>query len=165
MDQDAPSRQHRVELSTPPASALRAVREAAEMWGAEWTPDSHGGRLRLPVVRGLRRGTQTGRLSVTGSAAGSALSFEPDASDLRLNRPAVVVLALGAAGGIAATLWPFYPALTAVAPLAVVLALGAWLLVASRLRASGPGQFLELVQSLSGDAQAPAAADAGTAAD
>lgn len=151
MDSTAPVVDHRVELAIPPASALRAVREAAEMWGADWSPDATGGRLRLPVVRGLRRGVETGRLSVTDAAGGSRLSFAPEEAELRLNRGAVAVLALGGLGGVAATLWPFYPALAAVAPLAIVLALAAWLLVASRLRASGPRQFLELVRSLSAD--------------
>ena len=42
-------------------------------------------------------------------------------------------------------LWPFYPQLIAVAPFGALLALGGWFLVVSRLRTSGPDEFLDAV--------------------
>ncbi len=147
---------HAIELQVEPAGALAAVKEAAELWGAGWEPGVAGGRLALPVVRGVRRGVLRGRLSVRGEGrrgetGRTTLAFEIEEEHQRVNRPAVVVLALGGIGGLLVTLWPFHPPLLAFAPVAVVFAFAAWLLVASRLRTSGPDDFLRLVGELAGE--------------
>lgn len=79
---------------------------------------------------------------------GSVLHFAVEESQQAVNRPAFVVLLLGALGAGAATLWPLFPPLLAFAPVGLVLAVAAWLLVASRLRTSGPEDFFELVASI-----------------
>jgi hypothetical protein len=56
-----------------------------------------------------------------------------------------VVLAIGGAGGVSTLLWPFFPHLLELVPLGAVVALGAWMLVVTRLRNSGPEEFLEAV--------------------
>ena len=55
------------------------------------------------------------------------------------------VLLLATAGGVLTVLWPFFPNLLAVAPFGAVIALGGWFLVITRLRTSGPDDFLEAV--------------------
>jgi len=55
------------------------------------------------------------------------------------------VLLLATAGGVLTVLWPFFPNLLAVAPFGAVIALGGWFLVITRLRTSGPDEFLEAV--------------------
>jgi hypothetical protein len=49
------------------------------------------------------------------------------------------------AGGLLTVLWPFFPRLLEIAPFGAVIALGGWFLVISRLRTSGPDEFLEAV--------------------
>ena len=141
-------REHRATTRHSRETTLAAVEQAAELWGAAWRADGWGGRLELPVAAGLRRGVVRGRLSVEATADGSRLLLRVEESRHTLNRVALVVLLLGGIGALAATLWPFFPPLLAVAPLAIVLALSAWLLVASRLRTSGPDDFLDLVATL-----------------
>jgi hypothetical protein len=140
--------EHAIELPHPPEEALAAVGQAAEEWGAEFERQGRGGRLRLPVVAGLRRGLLVGPLTVEAAGAGSRLVFRPERPSYSLQLSAVGILLLAAAGALATVLWPFYPALVAVAPFGAVLALGGWFLVVSRLRTSGPAEFLELVAAV-----------------
>ncbi len=148
-------REHRAKTRHPRDATLAALEEAAQMWGAAWQPDGWGGRLELPVTAGLRRGVVRGRVSVEAAANGSRILFRVEESRHTLNVAAVVVLLMGGFGGLAATLWPFFPPLLSLAPLSVVLALAAWLLVASRVRTSGPEDFLELVATLPDEVPEP----------
>lgn len=142
------SLQHRVELEEGPESALQSLAAAAELWGADWQPDSSGGTLQLPVVRGLWRGVERCRVSVSSSGSGSVVGLTVEESWHRANRSAVVVLLFGGAGGLIVALWPFFPGLMPLLPVAVVLALAAWLLVVARLRSSHPEDFLNLVADM-----------------
>ena len=137
--------QHRVELEVTPAAALESLAAAADLWGASWQPESAGGTLRLPVVRGLWRGVEQCHVAVEPTRSGSAVELTVEERWLQVNRSAVVVLLFGGAGGLTVALWPFFPELMPLLPVAVVLALVAWLLVVARLRTSDPGDFLSLV--------------------
>jgi uncharacterized membrane protein HdeD (DUF308 family) len=53
-----------------------------------------------------------------------------------------MILLLSAFGAVLTFIWPFFPKLIAVAPFGALLALGGWFLVVSRLRSSGPEDFL-----------------------
>ena len=140
--------EHLIRLEAPPTRALAALGDAAEVWGAGWQGAIGGGRLALPVLSGLRRGVLAGRVSVQSAGSGSQVRFEVEESTHQVNRPAAFILIMGALGGLCIVLWPFFPALLAIAPVAVVLAFVAWLLVASRLRNSGPEDFFDLVRRL-----------------
>jgi membrane protein implicated in regulation of membrane protease activity len=85
---------------------------------------------------------------VEPAGGGSVLNFSVEESHQSVNRPAFFILLLGALGAGATILWPLYPPLLGFAPVGVVLALAAWLLVASRLRTSGPEDFLRLVETV-----------------
>jgi membrane protein implicated in regulation of membrane protease activity len=89
-----------------------------------------------------------GALTVESAGGGSVLRFTVEESHQSVNRPAFVILLLGALGAGTVVLWPLYPPLLSFAPVGVVLALAAWLLVASRLRTSGPEDFLKLVAAI-----------------
>ncbi len=141
-------KEHSTETPLSREEALKAVGEAADIWGAAWQPDGWGGRLELPVAAGLRRGVLCGRVSVDPGADGCKILFRVETSNHSVNTPAMVVLLLGGIGALSATLWPFFPVLLPLAPVSVVLALAAWLLVVSRVRTSGPEDFFELVASL-----------------
>jgi hypothetical protein len=159
----------------PPSAALAAATRAASDWGAELTAAATpggAGRLRLPVTVGLRRGWMEGELvaeelsSDTGGTGdssdihGSRLSFRVERSGYSVPAGPVAFLILGALGGLTLVVWPLYPPLLRLAPLGVVLALGAWFVVLSRLRVSGPEEFLEMVSAVSaGAAGAAGAAD------
>lgn len=142
--------QHRVEIQRSPETALLAVREAAELWGADWQSESSAGLLLLPVVRGLWRGVDLCRVSVEATSFGSTIELTVVESRLQVNRSAVVVLLFGGAGGLIVALWPFFPGLMPLLPVAVVLAIAAWLLVVARLRSSNPQDFLKLVAEIDG---------------
>jgi hypothetical protein len=135
------------DLAAPPAEAGRAVRAAAEGWGAELEPEGAGPRtLHLPVVAGLRRGLVSGALALEANGSGSRLVFTPSEERYWLRPASVVVLALSAVGALLAVLWPFYPDLLSVAPFGVLLALGGWFLVLTRIRNAGPEEFLQDVE-------------------
>jgi hypothetical protein len=148
-----------------PEAARRALRRAAEDWGASLDPATAGAgdiddvddiddiELTLPVVAGLRRGILVGRVRTPAAAAGCRLVLRVERADLRVQKPAVVVLAIAAAGGVAAFLWPFFPQILPVVPLALVLAVAGWLLVVARLRSSGPEDFLASVTSVAASAE------------
>lgn len=137
--------QHRVEFEGSPETALRAVTTAAELWGADWQPESSGGLLLLPVVRGLWRGVERCRVGVLPTRTGSAIELTVEEGWQQIHRSSVVVLLLGGAGGLIVALWPFFPGLMPLLPVAAVLAIAAWLLVVARLRSSHPEDFLKLV--------------------
>ena len=142
------SEEHQVELVAQTTRVSAALKEAAEAWGADWQEAIDGGRLTLPTLTGLRRGVLVGRVTVQPAGRGSRIVFRIEESAHRINRPATVILLMGAIGGVSIVLWPFYPPLLGFAPVGVVLAFAAWLLVASRLRHSGPEDFFELVRRL-----------------
>lgn len=133
--------EHAIHLEVPPEKALAAVRQTAEDWGAE-IQDEH---LHLPVVAGIRRGLVTGTVEVQPAEGGSRVVFRPEKSVYYVQTSAVVILLLAAAGAVLTFAWPFFPKLLVVAPFGAVLALGGWFLVVSRLRSSGPDEFLAAV--------------------
>ncbi|HEV2852446.1 MAG TPA: hypothetical protein VHC97_06555 [Thermoanaerobaculia bacterium] len=133
--------EHAIDLEASPEKALAAVGRAAEDWGAEF----QGGRLNLPVLAGIRRGLVTGTVEVGPAEGGSRVVFRPETSAYHVQTQAVVILLLAVAGGLLTLVWPFFPKLIAVAPFGAVLALGGWFLVVSRLRTSGPDEFLDAV--------------------
>ena len=138
---------HEIEVGLDPEAASAAVARAAEDWGAEWTPERGGGRLVLPVVFGLRRGVAVGRVDIAPGAGGSRLTWRLESSELELHTSAVGLLTLSAIVLVAASAWPFHPPLLALMPFAAVVGLLAWWLVVSRLRNSGPEDFLAVVAS------------------
>jgi hypothetical protein len=137
--------EHAVDLTVPPEKALEALRRTAEDWGAEFQQDGTGGKLHLPVVAGIRRGLVTVVVEIRDAAGGSRVVLQPETSTYYVQTASVMVLLLAAAGGLLTLLWPFYPKLIAVAPFGAILALGGWFLVVSRLRTSGPDEFLAAV--------------------
>ncbi|MFY9819757.1 MAG: hypothetical protein WAM82_00140 [Thermoanaerobaculia bacterium] len=145
---------HEIELDVPPEQALSALRQTAEDWGAHLSDE--GTRLHLPVVAGIRRGLVSGPVEVQPAEGGSRVVFRPEQSVYYVQTPAVLVLALSVAGAALTVLWPFYPQLMQVAPFGAIIALGGWFLVVSRLRTSGPDEFLTAVA-----ATTPASAGTG----
>jgi hypothetical protein len=137
--------EHEIDIAGSPEAVLAAVGRAAEMWGAELARAGRGGRLRLPVVSGLRRGLMSGPLTVEATPEGSRVAFQPEESVQVVQAAPVVVLLLALAGGILTILWPFYPQLLPLSSIGAVLALAGWFLVLSRLRTRGPQEFLALV--------------------
>jgi hypothetical protein len=133
-------------LPLAPPAAWAALESTAEEWGAELAREDLGGRLRLPVLAGLRRGVISGRITVEPADGGSRVAFRPEEAGYTLQVQAVVVLAFAVAGAAVVVAWPFFPRLLSVAPFGALLALGGWFLVISRLRTSGPDEFLAAVQ-------------------
>jgi hypothetical protein len=144
--------EHAIELACEPQAALAAATRAASDWGAELAPAAGGSRLRLPVTAGLRHGWMEGTLTAEPLPEGSRLSFRVEQSGYTLQAGPVAVLVVGALGGLTLVLWPLYPPLLRLAPFGLVLALAAWFLVLSRLRVSGPEEFLEMVSAVSAGA-------------
>ena len=137
--------EHAIELDLSPEQAVSALGRTAEDWGAEFQRNGTGGTLHLPVVAGIRRGLLTGPVEVHPAEEGSRVIFRPEQSIYYVQTAAVVILLLSALGAVLTFLWPFFPKLLAVAPFGAVLALGGWFLVISRLRSSGPEDFLAAV--------------------
>jgi hypothetical protein len=140
--------EHAIDLPLPPEEAVSAVQKTAEEWGAEFERNGSGGQLRLPILAGLRRGLVSGIVEVRPEAEGSRVVFRPEQSVHHVQGSAVVVLLVAVSGGILTVLWPFFPHLLSVAPFGAILALGGWFLVISRLRTSGPDEFLEAVAAV-----------------
>lgn len=143
-----------VELAVAPARAAEVIAATAEPWGAEWTAHPGGGRLSLPVVFGLRRGRLVGEVTITASATGSRVAWRQLESHLEVHRSSVAVLSIAAIPLLGVLGWPLWPPLLAFAPLAAVLGLLAWWLVVSRLRSSGPEDFLAALAPGTGERQA-----------
>ncbi len=140
---------HAIEVPDSPQQALSSLAQAAEMWGADFERRGLGGRLQLPVTAGLRRGLISGTVEVEPLGdGGSRVVLQPEERVDHLHAPAVVILLLSVTGALLTVLWPFYPKLLPVAPFGAILALGGWFLVVSRLRSSGPDEFLELVAGI-----------------
>ena len=143
--------EHAIDLDMPPEQALAALRQTAEDWGAqlqageESSSATAGGRLHLPVLAGIRRGLVSGPVEVQPAEGGSRVVFRPEQSVYYVQTPAVTILILSVAGAALTVLWPFYPQLMTVAPFGAIIALGGWFLVVSRLRTSGPDEFLTAV--------------------
>ena len=128
-----------------PEAVWAAVGRAAEAWGAELERKDQGGRLHLPIVSGLRRGMMSGPVSVDATSEGSRVVFRPEESIQTVQTAPVAVLLMALGGAALTVLWPFFPNLLPVAPFGALFALGGWFLVLSRLRTSGPQEFLAAV--------------------
>ena len=147
--------EHWIDLDVPAGTALVAVRQAAEDWGAQFERDGSGGRLHLPVLAGMRRGLVTGTVAVEAAESGSRVTFRPEQAVYYVQTQAVVILLLACFGALLTVVWPFYPKLLTAAPFGAILALGGWFLVVSRLRTSGPDEFLEAVALQAGGPDGP----------
>lgn len=134
--------EHTIQLDLSPEAALAAVAREAEEWGGTFERDCLGGRLRLPVEAGLRRGVVSGPLTAAPAEGGTRVTFRCEESVYVVQAAAVSALIVAGAGALLTMAWPLYPTLLVVAPLGAVLALGGWFLVLSRLRNSGPEEFL-----------------------
>src|SRR5215213_3655300 len=150
-----PVTEHTIDLDVPPGTALAAVGQTAEDWGAEFVREGEGGKLHLPVIAGMRRGLLTGPVTVEPAGEGSRVVFRPEETIYYVQTQAVVILVLALAGALMTVLWPFNPKLLAVAPFDALLALGGWFLVISRLRNRGPEDFLEAVAAQGKDPAPP----------
>lgn len=140
--------EHILTLEERPDAALAALRRAADDWGAELRrreKEPDGLWLYLPVIHGLRRGLIAGPVRVEPAADGSRIVFRPEESDLSVQAAPVIVLLLAVGGAALVMLWPFFPDLLPLAPFGAILALGGWFLVLTRLRTSGPEEFLGTV--------------------
>ncbi len=132
-----------VELGLSRDEAARTLAQAAEDWGGEWEAGGDGGTLTLPVVYGLRHGMMRGRVKLVPSGIDrTRVVWTHEESRLEVHRSAVMVLSIAAVPLLASLAWPFYLPLFALVPFAAVTGLLAWWLVVSRLRASGPAEFL-----------------------
>src|SRR5215210_5044462 len=141
-------REHDIELGEPPDLVMAAV-----AWAADFEREGDGGgRLYLPFVAGLRRGLVSGPLSVEAIPEGSRVVFRAEESAHYIQTSSVAFLLIAAAGGLLSIVWPFYPQMLPVAPFGAILAIGGWFLVVSRLRASGPDEFLAAVAAEAGGA-------------
>ena len=137
-------REHSLELPEDPRAVLRWVARAADDWGGAWQPRSErAGRLGLPVEAGVRRGWVAGEVEVEATDEGSTLRWRLDKSEYRVDQATVAVLVLAAGGALVTILLPFFPRLIRLVPVGILLALGAWLFIVSRLRNSGPEEFLQ----------------------
>lgn len=141
-------KRHAIELACSPEAAAAAIARAADDWGGEWAPTREGGRLVLPVVFGLRRGVAVGHLDIARLGAGSRLTWELEESHLEVHRTAVAVLVFAAVPLLVTLAWPFYPPLFTLLPFAAVVGFLAWWLVVSRLKTSGPEEFLATLAPL-----------------
>jgi hypothetical protein len=148
-------------VAAPAAEVLTAIKDAAEDWGASWEASdagaSAGGSLHLPVIAGLRRGFQEGRVTVeegAGDAARSVL-FEVERQSYRLWTPAIALLLVAAWGGVLSVIWPFWPHLLPYVPIGLVLAFSAWFLIVPRLRHEGAEEFLGMVSAYAEGAEGP----------
>lgn len=149
------TREHEIDLGEPPDLVMAAVMRAADAWGADFERQETGGRLYLPFVAGLRRGLVSGPLSVEPIPDGSRVVFRAEESAQYVQTSSVMFLLIAAAGGLLTVIWPFYPQILPVAPFGALLALGGWFLVVSRLRSSGPDEFLAAVAAEAGGAPPP----------
>ena len=143
--------EHAVELDLSPAAALAALRRTADDLGAELQEEGASTKLHLPVLAGLRRGLVSGEVEILPTQEGSRLVFRPETAVYHVQTQAVMILLLATAGGLLTLVWPFFPKLLQIAPFGALIALGGWFLVISRLRTSGPDEFLAAVASHEAD--------------
>ncbi|HEX4498331.1 MAG TPA: hypothetical protein VIE43_21825 [Thermoanaerobaculia bacterium] len=142
--------EHAIDLDLPPAAALAALRQTAEDLGAELQAEGYGWKLHIPVLAGLRRGLVSGPVEILPTREGSRLVFRPESTVYHVQTQAVMILLLATAGGLLTLVWPFFPRLLSIAPFGALVALGGWFLVISRLRTSGPDEFLMAVTAHEG---------------
>jgi hypothetical protein len=147
--------EHAIDMDVPPAEALSSLRRTAEDLGAEFQADGMGGKLYLPVLAGLRRGLISGDVEILPAEGGCRLVFRPETAVYHVQTQAVMILLLATVGGLLTILWPFFPRLLEIAPFGALVALGGWFLVISRLRTSGPDEFLEAVAARKDTPEAP----------
>jgi hypothetical protein len=147
--------EHAIGMDVPPAEALAALRRTAEDLGAELQEDGPVVKLHLPVLAGLRRGLVSGDVEILPAAGGSRLIFRPETAVYHVQTQAVMILLFATAGGLLTVFWPFFPGLLQVAPFGALIALGGWFLVISRLRTSGPDEFLNAVAAREDGSEAP----------
>ena len=76
---------------------------------------------------------------------GARVVFKLEESQLYVHTASVFILLVAILGALVTVLWPFFPQLLPVSPFGALLALGGWFLVLSRLRTSGPDEFLVMV--------------------
>jgi hypothetical protein len=145
--------EHAIDLDLPPAAALAALRRTAEDLGAELQTEGASTKLHLPVLAGLRRGLVSGEVEILPTQGGSRLVFRPESAVYHVQTQAVMILLLATVGGLLTLVWPFVPGLLQVAPFGALVALGGWFLVVSRLRTSGPDEFLAAVKVHEGGAE------------
>jgi hypothetical protein len=147
-----------IEAALSLAAARAALASEAEAWDAEWRPGIDGGLLALPVVFGLRRGVAVGRIAIERlDDERVRIVWTLEESRLVLQRSAVMVLSVAAVPLVGTLAWPFYPPLLAFAPFAAISGFAAWWLVVSRLRTSGPEDFLgELARAAAAERESSA---------
>ena len=139
---------HSALVPHPAETALDAVQEAAEVWGAGWRRLGRAGQLELPVSAGLRYGMLAGELSCSDQGSNSTLEFKVEQSAYRVHLPALSVIAVGATGALVMSISPLFPDLLALVPVGLIVMLCSWFLVLSRLEHRGPAEFLELVREI-----------------
>jgi len=138
-----------IELDRNPTAAGAAVGEIAGEWDAGWRPDARGGRLVLPVVYGLRHGVVEGRMEIERLGDDRArLRWVEESSRLAVDKSSVAILSIAVVPLVGSIAWPFWPVLFPLVPYAAIFGLIAWWLVISRLRTSGPEEFLRDVAAL-----------------
>lgn len=142
-------RTYRAELPETPRASLNLLAHAAERWGAEWERRGDGGRLRLPVMAGLRRGWLEGEVAATeremAEESLTRLELRVEGSEWHTDRAGVMVLCCALFGALITVVAPFFPRLWGLVPFGIVLAGAAWFFVLAKLRNSGPEEFLESV--------------------
>jgi hypothetical protein len=129
-------------------AALRAVEDAAEVWGAEWRREGTGGRLALPVTAGIRHGLIEGEVRAERHGDSSRLFFDAERTAYRVHFAALVVLILGAGGALFTVVAPLVPPMLELLPMAGLLALLAWFLVVARIRNRNVADFFALVEMM-----------------
>jgi len=147
----------RLAIDRSPARVLAVLPRVVDGWGGTLADAAEGSRVEIPVLAGLRRGRVGGYLRVEAAAGGSVAAFAVESAVLRVNLAACMILLLSAAGALISVAWPWFPRLLPAVPLGLVLAVGGWLLIASRLRSSGPEEFLAALRhaALAPDASTP----------
>jgi hypothetical protein len=151
-----PDPEHAIDLPVRPDAALSALRRAVDDWGAELRTENGETWLDLPVVHGLKRGYVSGRVRVETQEEGARIAFQPEETRLYVQTASIFILTAAILGALPTILWPFFPRLLPLAPFGAILALGGWFLVLSRLRNSGPAEFLMMVETQA-EAGAPTA--------
>lgn len=142
-------RTYRAQLPETSRASLNLLEHGAARWGAEWERRGDGGRLRLPVMAGLRRGWLDGVVTATEREVAeqslTRLELRVEESEWHTDRTGVMVLCCALFGALITIVAPFFPRLWGLVPFGIVLAAAAWFFVLAKLRNSGPEEFLESV--------------------